>query len=133
LTGRAILRWILAAFYLIAGIAHLASPAVFMPVMPDWVPYPREVILLTGVAELFGAAGLMVPRLRWWAGIGLAAYAVCVFPANIKHAWLDVAVAQDYATLWYHAPRMPLQPLLVWWALYCAGVIDWPWRTKHPV
>lgn len=126
--GRAILRWILAAFYLLAGIAHLASPATFMPVMPNWVPYPREVVLLTGVAELFGAIGLMIPRFRWWAGVGLAAYAVCVFPANIKHAWLDVAVARDYATLWYHVPRMPLQPLLIWWALFAAGVIDWPWR-----
>lgn len=125
---RSVMRWIMAIFYTVAGVVHLAYPAVFMRVMPGWVPYPHEVVLFTGVAELFGAAGLLIPRFRWWAGVMLAAYAFCVFPANLRHAWLDVVEAQHYATLWYHVPRLPLQPVVIWWALYCAGVIDWPWR-----
>jgi len=32
----------------------------------------------------------------------------------------------------YHAPRLALQPVLVWWALFCAGVVDWPWRGANP-
>lgn len=120
----------MAVFYAVAGVVHLAHPSIFMPVMPGWVPYPYEVILLTGGAELFGAAGLLIPRFRWWAGVMLAVYAVCVFPANLRHAWLDVVEAQRYATLWYHAPRLPLQPVIIWWALYAAGVIDWPWRKR---
>ncbi|BCW90621.1 hypothetical protein sos41_37940 [Alphaproteobacteria bacterium SO-S41] len=122
------MRWIMAAFYAFAGVVHLAYPAVFMPVMPAWVPYPHEVILLTGIAELFGAAGLLTRRFRWWAGVMLAAYAVCVFPANLRHAWLDIVEAQRYGMLWYHVPRLPMQPVLIWWALYSAGVINWPWR-----
>lgn len=128
---RVVMRWIMAVFYAVAGIAHLAYPAVFLPVMPGWVPYPHEVVLFTGVCELLGAAGLLIPRLRWWAGVMLAAYAFCVFPANLRHAWLDVVVAQHTATLWYHVPRLPLQPVVIWWALYCAGVIDWPWRRRR--
>lgn len=127
--GRIILRWALAVFYTAAGFVHVAYPNVFLPVMPDFVPYPIPVILFTGICELFGAAGLILPRFRWWAGVMLALYAVCVFPANLKHAWLDVVVAHDYATLWYHLPRMPLQPLLIWAALYAGNVIDWPWRN----
>lgn len=126
--SRAVLRFTLAAFYAIAGVVHLAYPTPFFRVMPDWVPFQHEVILATGIAELFGAAGLLTTRWRWWAGVMLAAYAVCVFPANLKHAWLDVIVAQNYGTLWYHIPRMPLQPLVIWAALYAGGVIDWPWR-----
>lgn len=121
----------LAAFYAFAGVVHIAAPGLFMPVMPDWVPLPREVIIATGVCELFGAAGLITRRWRWWAGVMLALYAVCVYPANIKHAWLDLAVAGDWSTLWYHVPRLPMQPVIIWAALYAGGVIDWPWRRRR--
>jgi uncharacterized membrane protein len=126
--ARIVMRWLLAALYAAAGVIHLASPSTFLTVMPAWVPWYHEVILLTGVCELIGAAGLLTQRWRWWAGVGLAAYAVCVYPANLKHAWLDVGVAHDYATLWYHVPRLPLQLALIWWALHAGGVIHWPWR-----
>jgi hypothetical protein len=33
---------------------------------------------------------------------------------------------------WYHGPRLIMQPMLVWWALFCAEVIDWPWRKHRP-
>ena len=99
--------------------------------MPGFVPYPYEVVIGTGVAELLGAVALYIPRLRWLAGVMLALYAVCVYPANLQHAWNDIAVAHDYATLWYHVPRLPFQPVLVWWALYAGQVIDWPWRRRR--
>jgi uncharacterized membrane protein len=58
----------------------------------------------------------------------LALYAVCVFPANIKHAFEGIDLPPVPDTWWYHGPRLLMQPVLVWWALFCAGVIDWPWR-----
>ena len=85
--GRAASRWVLIAAYLAAGIFHLATPGPFLMITPDWVPFPRQVIMATGVCEIAGAFGLMTRRLRQAAGIGLALYAVCVFPANIKHAF----------------------------------------------
>lgn len=124
------LRVVLAVFYGVAGIVHVGFPSVFLRVMPEIVPYPVTVIVATGVCELMGAAALLTPRWRKPAGIMLALYAVCVFPANLKHAWLDVFVAHDYATLWYHIPRMPLQALLIWAALFAGGAVDWPWRRK---
>jgi len=127
-SGRLAMRWLMAAFYLAAGLLHLRSPDAFLPIVPGWVPAPGEVVLLTGVAEIAGAIGLLVPRLRQAAGIGLALYALCVLPANIKHAFEGVALAGLPSTWWYHAPRLALQPVLIWWALYAGGVIDWPWR-----
>ncbi|MDP3409043.1 DoxX family protein [Bosea sp. (in: a-proteobacteria)] len=120
----------MAAFYLAAGLLHLARPDSFLPIVPGWVPAPREVILLTGLAEIAGAIGLLVPRLRRAAGIGLALYALCVFPANIKHAFQGVALEALPSSWWYHGPRLALQPVLIWWALYAGGVIDWPWRRR---
>ena len=128
LSNRVWMRWLLAIFYFAAGIVHLRSPDAFLPIMPLWVPEPRFVVLATGLCELAGAVGLQVPGWRRAAGIGLALYAVCVFPANIRHAMEGIDIAGLHQTWSYHAPRLALQPVLVWWALFCAGVTDWPWR-----
>jgi uncharacterized membrane protein len=126
--ARAVMGWVMAAFYLVAGIGHLAAPDAFLPIVPDWVPFPRAVILVTGACEIAGSVALLTRRLRRLAGIMLALYAVCVFPANIKHALLGVHLPPVPDSWWYHAPRLALQPVLVWWALFCAGMIDWPTR-----
>ena len=83
---RAVMRWLLAAFFIAAGIAHLAVPEKLLAMTPEWVPFPAQVILLTGLCEFAGAIALVTRPLRWWAGMALAAYAVFVWPANIHHA-----------------------------------------------
>jgi uncharacterized membrane protein len=133
--ARTVLRWLLTAAYLIAGIAHLRSPQAFLAITPDWVPFPQETILLTGICEIAGALALLTPKLRWIAGVMLAAYAVCVYPANIKHAIDDVsigsgAIGGKTLGLWYHIPRLAFQPVIVWWALFAGRVIDWPFRRR---
>jgi uncharacterized membrane protein len=130
---RTVLRWLMIAIYAAAGAGHLAAPDAFLPIVPDWVPFPREVILVTGLCELAGAAALATPRLRRLAGIMLALYALCVWPANIKQAFWHIAVPPIPDTWWYHAPRLAFQPVLIWWALFCSGAIDWPWRRASPV
>jgi uncharacterized membrane protein len=123
-------RYLLAAFYAAAGVVHLSAPGTFMPVMPGWVPWPEETILFTGACEIAGAIALLPrTRLRWWAGLMLAIYAVAVFPVNINHAMMG-KVGNFPASWWYHGPRLALQPVLVWWALYCGGVTDWPFGAK---
>ena len=116
---RAILRWILAAFYLAAGVVHLVNPAPFLAIMPAWVPAPAAVVLWTGVAEILGTIGLVQPfskPLRRAAGWGLAAYALCVWPANINHFIIDMAKAGGGLGLAYHVPRMFAQPVIIWLA-----------------
>ena len=127
-TLRNVMRWTMAAFYVVAGVGHALRPDAFLPIVPDWVPFPREVILLTGLCEIAGAAALLTTRLRAAAGIMLALYALCVWPANIKHAVDHIVLPPIPDTWWYHGPRLAFQPVLIWWALFCAGVIDWPWR-----
>lgn len=128
--ARTVARIVLAAAYLAVGIIHLRSPEGFLPIVPDWVPYPRDVVLATGVAEIAGAIGLMIPRLRRAAAWGLAAYAVCVYPANIKHAMEGIAVSGQVLGWGYHVPRLLAQPVIVWWALWAGGVTDWPFRRR---
>jgi uncharacterized membrane protein len=125
------LRLLLALLYFVAGVIHLRAPGGFVAITPDWVPFRHEVVLLTGLCEIAGAIGLLTNRFRAAAGIGLALYAVCVFPANINHALNNVAIGGVHMSWWYHAPRLALQPLFVWWALWAGGVIDWPWRARN--
>jgi uncharacterized membrane protein len=128
------MRWILAAFFAWAGMAHLLNPETLLKITPEWVPFPREVILATGLFELAAVVALLTRPLRKWAGIALAAYALCVWPANIKHAIEGIEVAGLPSSWWYHGPRLALQPVIAWAALFCAGVIDWPWTrsTREP-
>ncbi|WP_294104478.1 DoxX family protein [Sphingomonas sp.] len=130
--ARAIARLVLAVAYFAVGIVHLKSPGGFVAITPDWVPYPREVILATGMCEIAGSVALLVPRLRWWAGVMLALYALCVFPANIKHAVDGIAVGGVVLGPWYHVPRLLFQPVIIWWALWAGAVIDWPFRRAGP-
>jgi len=126
--ARAAMRWILAALYAAAGLAHLRAPQALLAITPSWVPFAPQVILVTGLCELAGAIALVTKPLRWWAGAALAAYAVCVWPANFKHAIEGVDLPYVASSWLYHGPRLAFQPVLVWWALYCAEVIDWPWH-----
>jgi len=112
---KSILRWALTVFYFAAGVLHIVLPAPFLRIMPDWVPFPAFVLFATGLCEIAGAIGLQLPAWRRAAGIGLALYAVCVFPANIHHAYLDLSTGTGLG-LWYHVPRFFLQPVLVWLA-----------------
>lgn len=104
---------------------------MIVPIVPDWVPRPRDVVLLTGVCELAGAVGLLVPRLRRFAGVMLALYAACVWPANVKHALEGIEIAGLPSGWWYHGPRLALQPVLIWSALWGTGVIRWPFRRHR--
>jgi uncharacterized membrane protein len=118
---RIVLRWVLAALYALAGVIHLINPAPFLTIMPPFVPAPLAVVLLTGVAEILGAIGLIQPfsrPLRRAAGWGLALYALCVWPANINHFILDMARDDGGLGLAYHVPRMFAQPLVIWLALW---------------
>jgi uncharacterized membrane protein len=128
--ARVILRWVMVVFYAGAGVLHLKSPHAFEQIVPPWVPQPHLVVLATGVAELLGAGGLVIRPLRWLAGIGLAAYALCVWPANFYHAFAHVAIGGVMLGWAYHAPRLLFQPVLIWAALYAGAVIDWPFKRR---
>lgn len=130
---RGAMRWLLALFYLTAGTFHLLDPLPFIGITPLWVPWTAAVVLLTGLAELAAAPALLQPwsqPLRRAAGIGLALYAVCVYPANVNHMLIDMAKPSPALGLGYHIPRLLAQPLLVWLALWAGEVTDWPWRKQ---
>ncbi len=114
-------RFALSLFYGAAGILHLIDPDAFLPIMPSFVPWPREVVVLTGLCEIAGSVGLLTARFRRAAGLSLALYALCVWPANFKHAFDGVDVGSLPTGWWYHGPRLAFQPVLMVWALWVSN------------
>jgi len=129
--ARAASRWLLAIAYFLVGVEHIRSPHGFVSIVPGWVPFPQETVFVTGLCELAGSIALLTRRLRWWAGVMLAAYAVCVYPANINHAINNIPVGGASLGWWYHGPRLAAQPLIVWWALFAGEVTLWPFRRRR--
>jgi len=125
----------LALAYGAAGVLHIVRPDPFLTITPEWVPFPKEIIYWTGIAEIAGAIGLLQPvskPLRQAAGIGLALYSFCVWPANMNHFAMDMARTDGGLGLAYHVPRMIAQPLLTWLALW-VGDVPIKWRkNKRP-
>ena len=120
------MRLAMAVALLLVGSDHLLTPQRYLPMMPDLLPYHLELVLFTGLCELAGAIGLLLPRWRRWAALALAVYFVCVFPANIKNAIDGLDVEGLPAATWYYWLRLPMQPLIVLWALYGGELIGRP-------
>jgi uncharacterized membrane protein len=111
----------LSLLYGAAGLAHLIFPEPFTRIMPAFVPWPEKVVLITGIVEVLGAGALHVVQLRRAAGLMLAVYALCVWPANFVHALGGIEIGFLPVSWWYHAPRLALQPVLIWLALFAGG------------
>lgn len=100
------------AWFLLGGLAHFVFTSAQMRIVPEWLPWPRAAVLATGVLELAGAAGLLVPRWRRRAAWGLFALTLAVTPANVymlQHADRFPGVPLIALVL-----RLPLQLVLLW-------------------
>ena len=103
-------------WFFIGGIAHFALTGTEMRIVPPWVPWPREAVLVSGVFELLGAAGLLWRPTRRAAGWGLFALTLAVTPAHIY--MLQRPELFPSVPYWALLARLPLQvallALIVW-------------------
>jgi uncharacterized membrane protein len=84
--------------------------------MPASFPWPRALVYFTGLCEIAGAVGLMLPLTRRAAGFSLIVFFIVVFPANVRAARSGVTLRGKPATaLWLRAPMQFLFIFLAWW------------------
>jgi len=84
---------------------------------PRWVPRPRAMVFFTGLCEIAGAIGLVVPMTRRAAGIALILFFIAVMPANIQAARAGITLRGRPATpLWLRLPMQILFIVLAWWS-----------------
>jgi uncharacterized membrane protein len=89
--------------------------------VPGWVPQPLAVVYITGVLELAGAVGILLPHTRRLAGICLCLLFLAMFPANVKADLQGLTIGGSAATPL--AVRVPMQLLFIWLA--------W-WSSREP-
>jgi uncharacterized membrane protein len=115
-----VLRRLFGPFFVFAGVMHFVAPRFYLAIMPRYLPAHRELVAASGVAEITGGAGTLLPVTRraasWWS----IATLVAVFPANLEmalHPERYKRVPGGRAAL---IARLPVQALFIAWA-YAAG------------
>jgi uncharacterized membrane protein len=110
---------LLGAIMCFAGCAHLASPGPFDSIVPSAIPFKLQIVVVSGIFEILGGIGLVVPFTRHAASIGLILLFIAVFPANVNMAMNNIPINGHHFSpliLWL---RLPLQAILIAWAFLC--------------
>ena len=78
--------WFVSALFLTSGVSHFLLTRFFVAIMPPYLPLPYAAVYVSGVLEILGAIGLLLPAHRHAAGIGLFVLTILVTPANLHMA-----------------------------------------------
>ena len=118
-----ILRVILSVAIIVVGITHFTKPAPYVSIVPPQLPYPLELVYISGFFEILGGIGLLIPFVSVAAAWGLIALFIAVFPANINQTFNSIPIEgiPHYPLLYWI--RLPFQAVLIAWA--------W-WYTRKP-
>jgi uncharacterized membrane protein len=112
---------LLGTLFVIAGILHFIHTAVFVRIMPPWLPQALLLVYVSGVCEVIGGIGILIPAFRKLAGLGLIALLLAVFPANVHMALNHQEFSSiPAAFLWIRLPMQFVIIAWVWWSS-CAG------------
>ena len=101
--------------FLFTASGHFFQTEAMAEMLPPFVPYRIEIIYVTGIFELLGAIGVLIPRMTRLAGIFLILMLVGVLPSNIYSAFNHVPFGGHGAGPVYHLVRVPFQLFLIWW------------------
>lgn len=118
-----IFRVIHAVAIIVVGITHFIVPEQYARIVPPQLPYPFELVYISGFFEILGGIGLVIPFVSVAAAWGLIALYIAVFPANINMAVNSIPIdGIPHIPLLYWA-RLPFQAVLIAWAY---------WYTRKP-
>ncbi len=103
-----------ALLFLFTGTLHFVKADTFVQIVPPALPAKALLVAVSGVAELAGGIGLLIPQTRAAAVYGLIALLLAVFPANLYMA-IDHEHFAAFSPAWVLYARLPVQLLLIAW------------------
>jgi uncharacterized membrane protein len=116
-------RVVLGLAFIGAGINHFVMPRTYEAIVPDSMKdRAQSLVAVSGVAEVAGGLGVLLPWTRRLAGLGLIALLAAVFPANLHMARAPERFSK--IPRWALYARLPLQPLMMWWAWKATRRVD---------
>ena len=105
---------LLGPVFIAAGANHFLNPNFYIKMMPPYLPLHRELVYLSGVFEILGGLGVLIPKTRKWAAYGLIALLIAVFPANLYMA-MEPEQFADFLSRKGLYMRLPFQLLFIAW------------------
>ena len=119
-------RFVLAGSFVAVGIHHFVNPTPYLMIMPPYLPWHLELVYISGVFEVMGGVGLLIPSVRRQAAWGLIALLVAVYPANIHMLMNTIYLPDMPKEEWILWMRMPLQFVFALGVLWTGEL--WPKR-----
>lgn len=108
-------------WFFVGGIMHFVATELEASIVPPYIPWPVAAVLISGVFELLGAVGILIPSTRRSAGVGLILLTLAVTPAHIYMLQRPELFSVPLWALWL---RLPIQVALLW-------LIFWStWRLR---
>ncbi len=106
----------MALLYIAAGVNHFVNSSMYMRIMPQYLPFHKPIVLVSGVIEVILGVLLMLPSLSSYAAWGIIALLIVVFPANVHHLTSSKKVKGLAKAMLLI--RLPLQVVLIYWAYW---------------
>jgi uncharacterized membrane protein len=101
------------------GAAHFVAPEPFMRIVPPALGDARLLVYVSGVFEVLGGLGLLLPQTRRVAAWGLILLFIAVFPANLYMAFAGVQIdPENPLPSWAAWARLPFQAVFIAWAYW---------------
>jgi len=106
----------MAGMYILAGVFHFIFPKAYLRIMPRYVPYPKNLVYLSGLAEILLGIALCIPETKNWAiwGIILLLLVFLLVHFNMLKGEKEAAGVPK----WILLLRIPLQFGLMYWAYW---------------
>ncbi len=109
--------YIMCFFYIIIGIDHFINPDYYLSIVPSYLNFHYELVLISGFFEILFGFGLLT-KYRKQSAIGLILLLIAVFPANlflIQNEEAQIALNIDTNTAIIRAPFQLLFLAIAYW------------------
>ena len=107
--------YLMATIYILAGLNHFRNPKMYVRIIPPFFANPKLINILSGVSEVLLGILLCFPTTSHFAAIGIVVLLIAIFPANV---FMYVNEMAGFGLpKWLLLLRLPLQILLILWAL----------------
>lgn len=108
--------YFMAVLYIAAGVNHFSNTKMYMRIMPQYIPFHKPIVLISGVVEIVLGLLLIIPATSIIGAWGIIGLLIVVFPANVHH--LTSTKKAKGATKVMLVLRLPMQGLLIYWAYW---------------
>ncbi|MGY6522663.1 MAG: DoxX family protein [Mongoliitalea sp.] len=108
----------LAGFFLVGGLNHFINPHFYLPLIPDYLPYPEFLNLVSGFLEIIAGLALVIPKFRKMGAWLVIILMVLFIPSHVYFIQIGSCVENGLCVPeWVAWVRLlVIHPLLIYWA-----------------